>query len=423
MSEKSKILFVSENVTLAQVVRLVTLARGLSDDYEVHFACSEFPAIVFGGTRFQCHTLETLSAERADRALRAGRRLYEQSTLVRYVAADRALIDAVRPSLVVGDLRWSLSTSAELCGVPSAVLINAYFSPFARRERFPVPDHPIISWLGEALTERYFPQAIPHVFRHFAEPLNAARKQYGLPPVGSLLDVLGHGDHTLYPDDPWLTPVDHAPATHGFLGPVAWEPDVPEVALPASTDTSARPLVYVTLGSSGNVELLPLVVRVLGDLPVTAVVATAGRVELSGLPANVVVRPYVRGSELCRRARVVISNGGSTTGYQALSEGTPVLGVPSNLDQYLATEAIVRAGAGLYVKGRRADRTSLRAALEQLLEERHFHDAALNVAERFRRHDAVATFRGFVGEVTSSGSQGGRGVAKSFKAKSSASSP
>ncbi len=400
MSEKPRILFVSENVTLAQVVRLVTLARGLSDDYEVHFACSEFPDFVFGGTHFQRHTLETLSAAEADRALRAGQRLYETSTLLRYIAADRALIEAVRPGLVVGDLRWSLSTSAELCRVPSAVLINAYFSRFARRERFPVPDHPIIGWLGEALTERYFPKALPRVFQHFAEPVNAARKKHGLPPVGSLLDVLSHGDYTLYPDDPWLTPVTAAPPTHRFLGPVLWEPDVAEVPLPASSASGSRPLVYVTLGSSGNLELLPLIVKVLGDLPVSAVVATAARVELSALPANVVVRPFVRGSELCRRARVVVSNGGSTTGYQALNEGTPVLCLPSNLDQYLATEAIVRAGAGLCVKGRRADRVSLRAGLEQMLEEPHYRDAAIAVAERFRRHDAVETFRGFVSEVT-----------------------
>ena len=401
MSDKPRILFVSENVTLAQVVRLVTLARGLGDDYEVHFACSEFPGFVFAGTHFQCHTLETLGAKEADRKLRAGHRLYERSTLLRYIAADRELMARVRPRLVVGDLRWSLSTSAELCSVPCAVLINAYFSPFARRERFPVPDHPIIGWLGEALTERYFPKALPRVFQHFAEPLNAARRQHGLPAVGSLLEVLSHGDYTLYPDDPWLTPVTHAPATHRFLGPVLWEPDVAEVPLPPSGGSDSKPLVYVTLGSSGNLELLPLIVQVLGDLPVSAVVATAGRLELATLPSNVVVRPFVRGSVLSRRAHVVISNGGSTTGYQALNEGTPVLGVPSNLDQYLATDAIVRSGAGLCVRGRSLDRASLRAALEQMLREPHYRVAAGHVAERFRRYDASDTFRRFVGEVTS----------------------
>jgi len=134
VSTKKRLLFVAENVTLAQVVRLVTLARGLPrDSYDVHFACSEFPALVFAATHFTQHRIDTLAPELAAKALQAGRRLYEKSTLLRYVGAETRLIDAVRPDLVIGDFRLSLSTSAELRGVPSAVLTNSYWSPFARR--------------------------------------------------------------------------------------------------------------------------------------------------------------------------------------------------------------------------------------------------------------------------------------------------
>jgi UDP:flavonoid glycosyltransferase YjiC (YdhE family) len=292
-----------------------------------------------------------------------------------------------------------LSTSAELCGVPSAVLINAYWSPFARRERFPVPDHPIVQWLGEALTERYFPQAIPRVFQHFADPLNAARQRHGLPPVGSLLEVLGHGDHTLYPDDPWLTPVYQAPDHHHFLGPVLWQPercaDDPAFEVPGD----GRPLVYVTLGSSGRTELLPVLIDALAGLPLRAVVATADRARLSALPPHVVARSYVRGGEVARHARLVISNGGSSTGYQALNEGTPVLGLPSNFDQYLATEAIVRAGAGKCVPARRATVAVLRSTIADMLEDAELQAAARRVATRFQRHDSAFAFRSLVERI------------------------
>jgi UDP:flavonoid glycosyltransferase YjiC (YdhE family) len=393
---RKRILFVSENVTLAQVVRLVTLARALENTYELHFASSEFPELVFGGTGFIRHPIETLPARQAEQALRAGRRLYDQASLLRYIAAETELLRRVRPDLVVGDFRWSVPTSAELCGVPSAVLINAYWSPFARRERFPVPDHPIVQFLGETLTEQYFPQAIPRVFRHFAEPLNAARKQHGLPPVGSLLEVLTHGDFTLYPDDPGLTPVHQAPASHHFIGPVQWQPDVSDDGLPLGAAAGEPPLVYVTLGSSGSAELLPMIVGVLADLPVTAVVATAGRARLRELPPQVVAREFVRGAEMARRARLVISNGGSTTGYQALSQGTPVLGLPSNFDQYLATEAIVHAGAGRSIKARRASPEVLRSAILSMLEVGELHAAAARVAARFAELDSASAFRAFV---------------------------
>jgi UDP:flavonoid glycosyltransferase YjiC (YdhE family) len=394
---KTRILFVSENVTLAQVVRLATLGRGLeSSKYEVHFAASEFPELVFAGTRFVRHEIETLSAVHAEQALRAGRRLYDKARLLRYIAAEIQLIRAVRPDLVVGDFRWSVPTSAELCGVPAAVLINAYWSPFAPRERFPVPDHPIVGFLGEALTEQYFPQAIPRVFQHFAAPLNTARKQHGLAPVGSLLEVLTHGDYTLYPDDPWLTPLHQAPSSHQFIGPVLWQPDVCDDGLPLHEAKGARPIVYVTLGSSGAAELLPMIIDVLGRLPVTAIVATAGRGRLPELPANVVARAFVRGADVARRSRLVISNGGSTTGYQALSQGTPVLGLPSNFDQYLATEVIVRAGAGRCVKARRANPDALRSTIVGMLEDGDLHAAAGRVAARFAEHDCLSAFRAFV---------------------------
>jgi UDP:flavonoid glycosyltransferase YjiC (YdhE family) len=400
-SARRRVLFVAENVTLAQCVRLVTLGTALDESaYEVHFACSEFPELVFAGTRFVRHPITSLSPQAATRALEAGRRLYEKTDLLRYIEADRRLIDAVEPALVVGDFRLSLSTSAELSGVPSAVLINAYWSPFARRSGFPVPDHPIIGWLGESLTEQYFPRAVPHVFRHFARPLDAARAEHGLGPVGGLLEMLTHADHTLYPDDPWLTPVDGAPSSHHFLGPVQWQPQGQSgpADLWHGLDPS-RPRLYVTLGSSGAVRLLPLVVDALAHLPVVAVIATAGRMELDRLPPNVVARRFVRGADLARSAALVICNGGSSSGYQALSQGTKVLGLPSNFDQYLAMEAIERAGAGLSLKARRATVELIRATVERALSDPALDAGARTVADHFARHDSAALFRRFVAGV------------------------
>jgi UDP:flavonoid glycosyltransferase YjiC (YdhE family) len=407
-SGRVPVLFVAENVTLAQCVRLVTLARALDTRrYEVHFACSEFTELVFSGTSFVRHPITSLSPDAATRALAAGRRLYEKQDLLRYIDAERRLIDAVRPVLVVGDFRLSLATSAELMGVPSAVLINAYWSPYARREAFPVPDHPILGWLGEAKTERYFPRALPHVFRHFASPLNAARARFGLGPVAGLLEMLTHGTHTLYPDDPWLTPLDAAPPSHRFIGPVLWQPELAGQGAPdpelERLLAGGRPLIYVTLGSSGVVALLPQIVDVLGRLPVVAVVATAGRARLERVPSNVLVRSFVRGADMARRAALVISNGGSTTGYQALSQGTPLLGLPSNFDQFLATQAIDRAGAGASVKARQASPERLTAALERVLSDGTLAAGAGRIAERFAQHDAGAAFRAFVDAVASAG--------------------
>jgi UDP:flavonoid glycosyltransferase YjiC (YdhE family) len=395
---KKRILFVAENVTLAQTVRLARLAEALPpSNFEVHFASSSFPDLVFAETSFTKHEVTTLPAERAAKALDAGKRLYEKRTLLEYVDAELRLLDNVEPDLVVGDFRLSLSTSAELRGVPSGVLINAYWSPYAVRDKLPVPDHPIVKMVGEELAEKYFPIAVPKVFQHFAKPINAARKSHGLAPVGSLMEVLCHADYTLYPDDPQLTPIANAPASHRFIGPVLWEPRIP----PPNLDfyDPERPLIYVTLGSSGKLDLLPRVIEALTPLPVNVVLATAARARLDSLPSHIRAYEYVPGSDISRRARVVVSNGGSTTGYQALREGTPVVGIPNNFDQYLATDAIVQAGAGVCVKARLATAENIRESVLTALNDSSLAQAAAGIARRFSTTDSNQAFRAWVEEA------------------------
>jgi UDP:flavonoid glycosyltransferase YjiC (YdhE family) len=413
---RPRVLFVSEAVTLAQVVRLATLARALDPArFEVHFAAARFSPMIFDGlngapplcaTR---HTIESLSPEVIDARVLAGRRLYGRRTLAAYVREDRALLARVRPALVVGDLRLSLPIAAPLEGVPHAALVNAYWSPHAvRPEGWPLPDHPIVRLLGPRRAERHFPRALPLVMRHFAAPVNALRRTHGLPPLGDMSSVLTAGDHVLFPDVPSLVPTAGAPPHHRYLGYVPWSPPV---ALPPWWDAldRERATVYVTLGSSGRVTRLPLVVEAAASLGCQVLVSTAGRARLDTAAlareaaARVHVADYLPGDLAAARADVVVSNGGSTTGYQALAAGRPVLGVASNLDQYLATQAIARAGAGLLVRADTATIDDVRLALARLLSEPSFGAAARAASAALRAQDATASFLSFVGEATTRG--------------------
>jgi UDP:flavonoid glycosyltransferase YjiC (YdhE family) len=397
-----RILFVSEYVTLAQVVRLVTLSRALDRDrYELHFACSQFDDLVFRPGELRRWPLYTIERGRVDRALASGKRLYERSDLDAYVRADLAVMDQVRPELVVGDFRPSLAVSCPLSGVPFANLINAYWSPYAVRAGFPLPEHPIVELLGVELAARYFPRAIPAVFAHFAKPMNALRKRHGLPPLGSLPEVLTHGDFTLYPDIPELIPTRELPATHRFLGHVPWSPELGLPLPDPRQQCDPRPLVYVTLGSSGRWDLAPLVLQVLASLPVRVLLSTAGRPPPSPLPANVQARPFVPGDQAARRARLVISNGGASTAYQALAEGRPVIGIAYNLDQYLAMTAIEATGAGTLLRSGTLTQAGLRAAVMRALGAPAHAEHAARLGRAFARYDAAARFRAFVDEVTS----------------------
>src|SRR5690606_4573449 len=133
---------------------------------------------------------------------------------------------------------------------------------------------------------------------------------HGLSAIGSLPNVLSFGDFVLHPDVPELTPVRNAPETHVFLGHVPWSPALPLPEL-GQLDP-ARPLVYVTLGSSGKWDRLPLVVETLARLPVNVLVSTAGRELRLPSASNVVTAAWVPGDQAAERAQLVVTNGGAS---------------------------------------------------------------------------------------------------------------
>jgi UDP:flavonoid glycosyltransferase YjiC (YdhE family) len=193
------------------------------------------------------------------------------------------------------------------------------------------------------------------------------RRRYGLPPARlDVRDAYTEADLTLYADLPDLVPMADLPGHHRFLGPVAWSPPVP---LPPWWDglRADRPVVYVNLGSSGPPALLPRVLTALADLPVQVVAATAGRPRPPAIPPNAQLADLLPGDAAARRASLVIGNGGSLSGYQALAAGRPVLGICTNLDQYLNMTGIQRAGAGWLLRSGRLSAAALRQAVRDAL--------------------------------------------------------
>ena len=387
--EKSlrRVLFVAENLTLAQVVRLATLAKSLDTHvYDVHFACNEFDPLVFRGAGFKFWEIRSVEKDEALKRVAKGERVHDERVLTEYVHDELSLLDKVRPDLVVGDFRLSLSTSCTLRNIPLATLINAYWSPYAVRDSFPVPDHPMVKWVGLERAQKYFPQAMPMAFKHFAGPVNSVRKRFGLPAIGSLLEVLTYGDLTLYPDVPELCPTAYLPGNHAYIGYVPWAPEVSDPDALRRSDPRT-PWIYVTLGSSGNLDALHAVLKAIGELPVKALLATAGRAAVSELPPNIVTCEFVPGHLAARAASLVITNGGSSTGYQALAEGAPVLGLPSNLDQYLAMTAIENKGAGRLIRSASASVAEVRQGIELLLTRESYRSAARGLSRIFAAYD------------------------------------
>ncbi len=388
-----KVLFLSEAVTWSQVVRLVVLARSLDPArFEVSFAASKFDPRLFGDAPFARHTVRSLAQSEVDKRIARGGRIYDRKTLSLYVEDECRLFSEVRPDLVVSDLRWSTAISAPLCKVRLASLIDAYW--FRSDQEFPIPDHPAVSLFGVAQVRRGFALGLPFVMRHFAAPVNALRRAHGLPALGELRDVLGFGDRLLFPDEPGLVPSNRSGS---YLGPVLWAPELP---LPAWWPEVGqdRPLVYVTLGSSGALQVVPKILEALSLLDVDVVLSTAARAVGSDRASRVRVVDAIRGDLAARRASLVICSGGASTGWQALAEGTPVIGLPSNLDACLAMSCIEAAGAGVALRTN-AKVAEIRAVVARCLIDDSLKAAARAVARSFAAMRAPERFRTVVDEM------------------------
>ena len=389
----TRILFVGEAVTLAHVARPLVLANALDPArYEVIFACANQYRIWLTGSDHVRHLpLKSLSPERFVAALAAGRPVYDQGTLEGYVEEDRRILREIRPDLVVGDFRLSLAVSAPLEGVRYFNLTNAHWSPYAKLARYPFPEHPLSKRVGLPVAETLFRCVRPLIFRMHALPLNRVRKAHGLSPFADLREAYTWGDRTLYADVPELVPTADPPASHRYLGPVLWSPPAP---LPSwwGSIPNDRPLVYVTMGSSGQVSALPALVSALAALPVYAMVATAGRVTMTGLPSNVYAAKYLPGMVAAGRSALVVCNGGSATVYQALSQGVPVLGIASNMDQHLTMGAVQTANAGVLVRAEQATENRVSDAVALTLNAPQFGQGAKQVAVWCSKTDAIANF-------------------------------
>jgi UDP:flavonoid glycosyltransferase YjiC (YdhE family) len=370
---RPKILIVAEAVTLAHVVRLVTLAtHSHGKGWDVVLATDSRYAQLVGQVPFPTTEIYTMPAAQFQRSITRGSPIFDFETLDRYVGDDLALLKRTCPQLVVGDFRISLAVSARLAQVPYVNLTNAYWNPLAQIRQI-VPEFDWVQWVGVPTAQFLFCRAQRLGYAQHVVPVNRVRRKYGLPSVGSdFRAALMDGDLTCFADLPEIIPTAPLPRNQSFIGPVCWSP---AVSLPAwwgelCDRRGQRPLVYVTLGSSGPSDVLQKVLDGRANLPVDVIASTAGRSKPLRVPTNSRVASLLPGDRACETADLVICNGGSPATYQALMHGKPVIGLATNMDQFLNMGAVEDAGCGRLVRSRSVTASEVSRRVLDLLADR-----------------------------------------------------
>ena len=375
-----KVLFIAEAVTLAHVGRSIRLASILHrNGIDVELACDSRYRAFLTGLDFPIRAIQSIPTDTFLDALARGRPVFSLATLTAYVAEDLSILRESKADVVVGDFRLSLSVSARVSGIPYLNVTNAYWSPYAK-PRFRIPSFPFVPRWGLKPASALFRMARPVGFAIHALPMNRLRRSYGLPGLGwDVRRLYCDGDVTAYADIPALVPTFHRPPTHRYIGPVLWSPPVSPPPW-WSAVLSGEPPIYVSLGSSGPAHLLPIVVEALAGLGHPIVVATAGsQLQLPPSP-GLWAADFVSGEAIAEKACVVVCNGGSPTTHQALVHGVPVVGLASNLDQFLNMDYVERFGAGILIRGDRANKITVRDSTRRAIDDQRIRERARAMA-------------------------------------------
>jgi len=363
-TQMKHILFFAEAVTLAHVARCMALANELnnSGNYIITIAADNRYDEVIGSVPFQRIPLNSISSQYFAKKLAQGLPIYNVQTLTDYVNEDLRIIDEIQPDFIIGDFRLSLAISSRIKKIPFATITNAYWSPYANIT-YPIPELPLTKIFGIVIAQKLFDLVRPFVFKLHTLAFNKVCKKFRNSALShDLREVYTHADYTFYADIESLIPMKPLPQNHIFIGPILWSANVP---LPAWWDnlTTDKPTVFVTLGSSGDSTLLPMLLKTLSQMLVNVLCVTAKKTILDKTYPNVFISEFLPAEQAVKKADIVICNGGSPMVYQSIAENKFIIGLPSNLDQYLMMTLAGDAGYGELIRAGKADSSSIERAV------------------------------------------------------------
>jgi UDP:flavonoid glycosyltransferase YjiC (YdhE family) len=398
MGAPKRILFLAEGATMAHFVRPVSLADSLISKgagYDLHVYAPPRFAHYLAGKPYSTGDLKTMPGETFLANLARGKPLFPAEVVRRYVQEDRDLIRRLQPDLVVGDMRPSLPISARLEKVPCAVIMNAYWSPYAKHRSI-LPELPLTRVIPPRLLGPLYRATEPIAFALHVAQMNRVRKEFGVPALPlDLRRMYTDGDYVLYPDIAEFVPTEGAPPNHHYVGVCDWSPPIPKPDWWQRMCDDPKPKVFVSLGSSGPVRVLPELLAALARMPVSVVLSTSGRTgPANGAPAYTAsLLPFI---ETAAISTLVVSHGGSGGLYPAMAAGTSVLAIPSNADQHLSTAILVESGAGLGLRVEEASPKRLQAALGKMISDPRFGVAAKHWGEIFQQDASQDRFPQFL---------------------------
>lgn len=278
-----------------------------------------------------------------------------------------------KPDLVVADATISVSTAAYITGTPAVGVMNSHAA------RFISP------------TNMFMPAI------HFFDKVQLARirgrvyRKFSCKPVDAI--ELLRSITLVSPDLPGFFPTPRNWPNWNLIGPIHSEPEVP---LPDwfSELADGQPNVYITMGSTGIMDtFLRRTYDALGKLPYRFVLTTAGQATpetLALAPSNFRITQYAPGSKILQHCKALIFHGGNGTMYQGLAAGVPMIALPAHVEQVYNIEPGIKNGFAVQLSPKRVSGKQIVNALDRVMNEPSFRQAAERFAGPVRDSDGAA---------------------------------
>ena len=282
--------------------------------------------------------------------IRAGRlRFVERAVLETMIEEDRRVISAGRPDAVLSDGRFSAPVSCQLEGVFHAAIVNVSSTEYRAS-----PYIPLFGPLSERFPLRRLNLWLEmFVFDHVMRDFLLLTKRHRLKKRVTATNCLTGVNLTLLADLPEYFPSEYPPPDYHYIGPLTFRKTggIPLPNWRGKLEKAQRPIIYVTMGTTGIPMLFENVLSGLKPLSGTVVITTGEQIGgLEGFAGNVYVEAYLDGDEIMKKADCVVCHGGNGTIYQAVRNSCPILGIPTIPDQAFNMRRVEALGIGKSVK-------------------------------------------------------------------------
>jgi UDP:flavonoid glycosyltransferase YjiC (YdhE family) len=384
-----KVLFISHAVTMAHLGRPLCWLESLDrHEYDIYFGCSPSYKSLIPQEGVTFIPMTGIDPVKFGRSVDRGGLIYDAASFEEHILEDLAVLEQVKPDLVIGDFRHSLSVSCRLKKIKYINITNAYWSPNIDMP-FPLPESPVIRILGEKWAPRLVGWILPFIikfnFFKMAFELRKSMQRVGLK-FTDYRQIITDGDLTLYFDTNHLVPLKKITDHEKFMGPLFWSMPVPLPDWWQKLDLTKKRL-FVSLGSSGNISVLPMILKTLAKMDVEIIVALSGKTVNIPIYPNVHVTNFLPIEMACGLADLVICNGGSPMGHAALTFGVPTIGIISNNDQLLNMAHLEKLGAGLMLRYWNLSDEKIKNSVSQILNDETFKLAAQKIKKEIAQMD------------------------------------